>query len=111
VTGVQTCALPIFTEEWLVERKSSLWMPMIQTADIVGDRYKVSRQAQDEFALLSQKRTAAAQEAGKFNDEIVPMTVQMEVVDKATGTTSMKEITLSKDEYNRRRRRSSRCKA
>jgi len=93
--------LSSFTESWLVEHKSSLWMPMIQTADIVGDRYKVSRQAQDELALLSQKRTAAAQEAGKFNDEIVPLTVQMEVVDKATGTTSMKEVTLSKDECNR----------
>jgi len=93
--------LSSFTESWLVEHKSSLWMPMIQTADIVGDRYKVSRQAQDELALLSQKRTAAAQEAGKFNDEIVPLTVQMEVVDKATGATSMKEVTLSKDECNR----------
>ena len=90
-----------FTEEWLVEHKSSLWMPMIQTADIVGDRYKVSRESQDEFALLSQKRTAAAQEAGKFNDEIVPLTVMMEVADKATGTTSMKQVTLAKDECNR----------
>ena len=90
-----------FTEEWLVEKKPSLWMPMIQTADVVGDRYKVSRQAQDEFSVLSQKRTAAAQEAGKFNDEIVPLTAQMEVLDKATGTTSMKEVTLAKDECNR----------
>jgi len=89
------------SEEWLMENKPALWMPMINTADIVGERYNVSRDAQDEMAYESQKRTAAAQESGKFDDEIVPLTTKYEVLDKATGTTSMKEVTVAKDECNR----------
>jgi acetyl-CoA C-acetyltransferase len=74
---------------------------MIGTADIVAKRYNVSREAQDEYALQSQQRTAAAQKAGKFNDEIVPFTTTMQLVDKASGARSYKEITLGQDEGNR----------
>ncbi|GBD27585.1 3-ketoacyl-CoA thiolase [bacterium HR30] len=86
---------------WLLDHKREIYMPMGLTAEVVAERYKVSREAQDQYALLSQQRTAAAQKAGKFKDEIVPMTVQMEVVDKATGERSMKTVTVDRDECNR----------
>ncbi|MGE0736292.1 MAG: acetyl-CoA C-acyltransferase [Alphaproteobacteria bacterium] len=90
-----------FTEEWLMQHKPALWMPMIDTADTVAIRYKVSREAQDAYSLQSQQRTAAAQQAGKFNDEIVPIKTVMGVADKVTGAVSDKEITIGKDEGNR----------
>ncbi len=86
---------------WLLDHKKDIYMPMGQTAEIVANRYNVSREAQDEFALASQKRTAAAQQAGKFDDEIFPMTVTMQAKDKATGEVSEKEVTVDKDECNR----------
>ncbi|MEW6273422.1 MAG: acetyl-CoA C-acyltransferase [Thermodesulfobacteriota bacterium] len=86
---------------WLMEHKRDIYMPMGLTAEIVAERYKVSREKQDELALASQQRTAAAQQTGKFKDEIVPMTVKMKVTDKATGTTSEKEVTVDRDECNR----------
>jgi len=86
---------------WLLEHKREIYMPMGLTAEVVAERYKISREAQDLYALTSQQRTAAAQAAGKFKDEIVPMTVQMEVVDKATGERSMKTVTVDRDECNR----------
>jgi acetyl-CoA C-acetyltransferase len=92
---------PEFQDDWLIKNKPELFMPMIGTADVVAKRYKVSREAQDEYALQSQQRTAAAQAAGKFNDEIVPFTTTMQIVDKATGARTYKEVTLSKDEGNR----------
>ena len=92
---------PEFQDDWLIKNKPELFMPMIGTADVVAKRYGVSREAQDEYALQSQQRTAAAQAAGKFNDEIVPFTTTMQLVDKATGARSYKEVTLSKDEGNR----------
>lgn len=79
----------------------AIYMPMLQTAEHVARRYGVSREAQDRYALESQQRTAAAQEAGRFDAEIVPITAQMAVADKATGATSLREVTLSKDEGNR----------
>jgi acetyl-CoA C-acetyltransferase len=88
-------------EEWLMQHKPALWYPMIQTAEIVAERYKVSREAQDQYALVSQQRTAAAQKEGRFNDEIVPLPTKAEVVDKATGSASLQEVTVSKDEGNR----------
>jgi acetyl-CoA C-acetyltransferase len=88
-------------EEWLMQHKPALWYPMIQTAEIVAERYKVSREAQDQYALVSQQRTAAAQKEGRFNDEIVALSTKAEVVDKATGTASVQEVTVSKDEGNR----------
>ncbi len=85
----------------LAEEYPGLWMPMIETADIVADRYKISRQYQDEYSLESQKRTAAAQEGGLFKDEIVPMDTTMIVKDKATGETSQVDYTVTRDECNR----------
>jgi acetyl-CoA C-acetyltransferase len=90
-----------FTEEWLMKHKPELWITMIESADIVARRYKVSRKQQDEFALASQQRTAAAQKAGLFDKEIVPLTAVKVVVDKETGLTSKEEVTLTKDEGNR----------
>jgi acetyl-CoA C-acetyltransferase len=90
-----------YTEEHLLKVKPALWMSMIETAEIVAERYGISRERADEYALESQKRTAAAQAAGKFNDEIVPLTTQMKKIDKATGAESMVEVTVSKDESNR----------
>jgi acetyl-CoA acetyltransferase family protein len=86
---------------WLLDHKKDIYMPMGLTAEVVAERYKVSRESQDEFALASQKRTAAFQASGKDKDEIVPMTVTMEVVDKATGETSQRQVTVDKDECNR----------
>ena len=89
------------TNEWLMKHKPELYMSMIETADIVARRYGVSREAQDEYSLISQQRTAAAQEAGKFDDEIVPFDATMLVKDKETGDVSEKDITLKSDECNR----------
>lgn len=89
------------TEENLQARMPALWMTMIETAEIVADRYGVSRERQDEFALLSQQRTAAAQQAGRYDDEIVPLTVNMKVVDRETGEESFVERTADRDECNR----------
>jgi len=89
------------TEEKLQARMPALWMTMIETAEIVADRYGVSRERQDEFALLSQQRTAAAQQAGRYDDEIVPLTVKMKVVDRETGEESFVERTADRDECNR----------
>ncbi len=88
-------------EEWLMERMPALWMPMIETADIVAERYGISREAQDEYAVESQRRTAAAQQAGRFDDEIVPLTTTMQVTDKESGAASFEEVTLRADEGNR----------
>jgi acetyl-CoA C-acetyltransferase len=88
-------------DPWLVEHVPQLYMTMLETAEIVADRYGVSRDAQDEYALQSQRRTAEAQDSGRYKDEIVPITASMVVTDKATGETSSREITLDKDEGNR----------
>ena len=90
-----------FEEDWLMQHKPELWMAMIDTADLVAERYGVSRDAQDEYALTSQQRTAAAQEAGYFDDEIVPLKTTKEVKDKESGETHDEEVTLAKDEGNR----------
>lgn len=90
-----------FTEEWLMRRHPDLWLPMLQTADTVAKRYGVTREAQDEYALQSQQRTAAAQVAGKFDDEIVPLQTYMRVENKETGEVREKLFTLAKDEGNR----------
>ena len=89
------------TDPWLVEHKPSIYMPMLQTAEIVAERHGVSRERQDEFALLSQQRTAAAQEAGRFDQEIVPLASVKKVLDKQTGEVRDEEVTLARDEGNR----------
>jgi acetyl-CoA acyltransferase len=86
---------------WLMDHYKQIYMPMGLTAEVVADRYKVSRASQDEYALASQQRTAAFQKAGKDKDEIVPMQVTMGVTDKATGQTSQKQVTVDRDECNR----------
>lgn len=86
---------------WLLDHKKDIYMPMGQTAEVVAQRYGVTRDSQDEFALSSQQRTVAAQRAGKFNDEIVPLTVTMQLTDKVTGATSTKDVTVDHDECNR----------
>jgi acetyl-CoA C-acetyltransferase len=90
-----------FTEEHLLKVKPALWMTMIETAEIVAERYGVSRERQDQYALQSQQRTAAAQAAGKYKDEIVALATKMKKVDKATGAESLVEVTVDRDECNR----------
>ncbi|HEY8947889.1 MAG TPA: acetyl-CoA C-acyltransferase [Rhizomicrobium sp.] len=89
------------TEEHLMQVKPALWMSMIETAEIVAERYGISRERQDEYALESQRRTAAAQQAQKFADEIVPMKTKMKHVDKATKQESVVDYTVDRDECNR----------
>ncbi|MEJ2002933.1 MAG: acetyl-CoA C-acyltransferase [Maritimibacter sp.] len=88
-------------DPWVKENQPALYMSMLETAEIVAERYGVTREDQDEYALRSQQRTAAAQEAGKFDDEIVPLTTSMGVMDKETKEISFHEVTLEKDEGNR----------
>jgi acetyl-CoA C-acetyltransferase len=90
-----------FTEEHLLQIKPALWMSMIETAEIVAERYGISRERQDLYALESQRRTAAAQQAGKFADEIVPLATRMKKIDKATGSESIVDVTVDHDECNR----------
>ena len=90
-----------FTEEWALRHEPSLYMPMLQTADFVAKKYNVSRQVQDEYSLQSQQRTAAAQEAGRFDAEIVPLPTWKYEQDKETKAYREEHVTLSKDEGNR----------
>jgi len=85
----------------VIAKARHAYMPMLQTAEFVAEKYGVAREAQDRYALESQRRTAAAQEAGRLDAEIVPVRTTMEVVDRVTGEKSFKEITLTKDEGNR----------
>ncbi|MBL6454739.1 acetyl-CoA C-acyltransferase [Belnapia sp. T6] len=88
-------------DPWLTEHVPQLYMSMLETAEIVAERYGVPREAQDEYALRSQQRTAAAQSAGRFDAEIVPLPSVMAVANKETGEVSQKPVTLTKDEGNR----------
>jgi len=88
-------------DPWLVEHRPDIYMAMLETAEVVAERYDISREAQDEYAYQSQMRTAAAQDAGRFDDEIVPMTTIKKVQDKETGDISEQQVTLDKDEGNR----------
>jgi acetyl-CoA C-acetyltransferase len=90
-----------YKDEWLVEHKPEIYLSMIETADIVAKRYNVTREQQDEYALSSQMRCAAAQQAGRFDDEIVPLTSTKLMVNKDTGETWTEEVTLAQDEGNR----------
>lgn len=88
-------------DPWLMERQPALYMSMIETAEVVAERYGIGREAQDEYALRSQQRTAAAQAAGRFKDEIVPLATVMKVVNKETNEVSDRDVRLEKDEGNR----------
>jgi acetyl-CoA C-acetyltransferase len=90
-----------FTEEWLLRHEPDVFMPMLQTADNLAKHYNVSREAQDEYALASQLRTAAAQTAGKFDAEIVPLPSWQAVEDRASGAVREVRVALTKDEGNR----------
>lgn len=85
----------------VIAKVQHAYMPMLKTAEFVAKKYGVSREAQDEYALLSQQRTAAAQQAGRFNDEIVPFETTMLVKDKATGEIRQEKVVLDRDEGNR----------
>ena len=101
VSMVQTADMRANADPWLKAHKPELYMSMLETAETVAARYGVSREAQDRYAVQSQARTAAAQEAGKFDDEIVPLTTSMKFQDRETGAISEHEVTLDKDEGNR----------
>ena len=88
-------------DPWLEENVPGIYYPMLATAEVVAERYGVSREDQDAYSLESQKRAGAAQKAGRFDDEIVPLTSTKVVLDKETGETSQQEVTLTKDEGNR----------
>jgi acetyl-CoA C-acetyltransferase len=88
----------MFTDEWLMAHKPQSYWPMLQTAETVARRYKIDREVQDRYGVQSQQRAAAARAAGKFADEIVPIDVQMKVVDKNTGAESVKGTTAREDE-------------
>ncbi|GGC06579.1 acetyl-CoA C-acyltransferase [Pseudoduganella buxea] len=89
-------------DPWILENKPALYMPMIDTADIVAARYGISREAQDRFSAASQHKTEAAQVAGRYRDEIVACTTTMTVTDKDSGTVSHREVTVDADNCNRR---------
>ncbi|HTD72933.1 MAG TPA: acetyl-CoA C-acyltransferase [Steroidobacteraceae bacterium] len=85
-------------DPWIDEHKPTLFWSMLQTAETVAKRYNISKESQDEYGVRSQQRAAAGQAAGKFKDEIAPMTTIMGVTDKNTGTIGMREVTISSDE-------------
>lgn len=101
ISMVQTKEMRDTPDPELLAMVPDIYMPMLQTAEVVAKRYSISRERQDDYGLLSQRRTAEAQAAGIFDAEIVPVTATMSVTDKATGKTSPQTVTLSKDEGNR----------
>jgi acetyl-CoA C-acetyltransferase len=101
ISLVQTKEMRVQMDPELVAMHNAVYMPMLQTAEVVAKRYNISRDVMDEYSLASQQRTAAAQAAGKFDDEIVPVTTMMNVVSKETGEVSQREVTIAKDEGNR----------
>ena len=88
-------------DPWLREHKPAIFLPMLKTAEVVAERYGVTREQQDAFSLTSQQRTAAAQKAGRFDDEIVPIETTRRVVDDATGADKIVAVRLEIDECNR----------
>ncbi len=101
ISLVQTPQMRVAPDPELLAMHANIYMPMLQTAEVVAKRYGISRDRMDDYALQSQQRTAAAQAAGKFDDEIVPVTATMAVTNKETKEVTHKEVTLSKDEGNR----------
>jgi acetyl-CoA C-acetyltransferase/acetyl-CoA acyltransferase len=101
ISLVQTKDMRVAPDRSLIAMHNAVYMPMLQTAETVGKRYNISREACDEYALQSQQRTAAAQEAGKFDAEIVAASASMGVQNKETGEITFQDVTLTKDEGNR----------
>jgi len=85
-------------EDWLVEHKPEVYWPMLQTAEMVSKRYKISREAQDRYGVESQLKAAKSRAEGKFKDEIVPISTKMKVIDKKTSVETLKDVTASEDE-------------
>ncbi|MGH7330171.1 MAG: acetyl-CoA C-acyltransferase, partial [Polyangiaceae bacterium] len=90
-----------FTEEWILRHEPDIYIPMLHSADNVAKHYNITREQQDEYALQSQERVAAAQAAGRFDDEIVPLPTWKFVEDKDSGEVREEHVTLKKDEGNR----------
>jgi acetyl-CoA C-acetyltransferase len=88
----------ILNEEWIDAHKPELYWPMLQTAEYVAAKYRISRQRQDEYGVESQRRATAARDAGRLHAEIVPMTTKMKVVDKGTGAESVHDVVVERDE-------------
>src|SRR5436309_7149155 len=88
----------MLNEEWILGHKPELYWPMLQTAEYVSQKYGISREKQDEYGVRSQQRATAARDAGKFNDEIVPIATKMKIADTATGAESIKEVTAAQAE-------------
>ena len=101
ISLVQTPKMNIAPDPELLAKHKDIYMPMLQTAEVVAKRYGIGRDQMDEYGLQSQQRTAAAQAAGRFDEEIVPVTATMAIVNKETKEVSHKDVTLSKDEGNR----------
>jgi acetyl-CoA C-acetyltransferase len=101
ISLVQTGEMRVGPDPELLSMHNGIYMPMIDTAEVVGNRYEISRERCDEYAFRSQQRTAEAQRTGKFDDEIIPVSAKMAVKNRETGEVSMQEITLTKDEGNR----------
>jgi len=101
ISLVQTAELRLGSDPALLALHPDIYMSMIDTAEVVARRYGVSREVQDEYALQSQRRTAEAQEAGRFDAEIIPVMTVKSVMDKSTGQTLMQEVELTRDEGNR----------
>ncbi len=97
----QTGDIFAIPDPWLLANKPALYMSMLETAEVVGERYNMSREAQDAYSAQSQARTAAAQQAGAFDDEIVPLASTMKLQDKESGKVTEIEMLLDKDEGNR----------
>jgi acetyl-CoA C-acetyltransferase len=101
ISMVQTPEMRMAADPWLKQNKPDIYMTMLETAETVAARYGISREAQDAYALQSQQRTAAGQDAGRFDAEIVPMSTVMKVQDRETKEISDHDVTLEKDEGNR----------
>lgn len=101
ISMVQTSDMRVGADPWLKQHKPAIYMSMLETAETVAARYGISREAQDAYAAQSQQRTHAAQDAGRLDAEIVPMTTVMKLQNRDTGEISDQEVTLSKDEGNR----------
>ncbi|MDQ0836491.1 acetyl-CoA C-acyltransferase [Sphingomonas faeni] len=101
ISLVQTPQMRVAPDPQLIAMHKDVYMPMLQTAEVVAKRYGISRDAMDAYGLQSQQRTAAAQAAGYFDAEIIPVDANMAIVDKATKEVTYKDVTITKDEGNR----------
>ena len=101
ISLVQTGDMRLGPDPELLSMHNGVYMPMIDTAEVVGERYAIPRERCDDYALRSQQRTAAAQAEGRFDDEIIAVTTRMQLKDKATGELSVAEVTIDRDEGNR----------